>query len=52
MEEKEQTRHNILKINKDGSLSANTKEFNHVLTILQDTNEEFPVFKGKLHVKP
>jgi len=52
MEEKEQTRHNILKVNKDGSLSANTKEFNYVLKILQDTNEEFPVFKGKLHVKP
>lgn len=52
MEDKEQTRHNILKINKDSSLSANTKEFNYVLTVLQDTNEEFPVHKGKLHVKP
>jgi len=34
IEEKEQTRYNILKVNKDGSLSANTKEFNYVLKIL------------------
>jgi Reverse transcriptase (RNA-dependent DNA polymerase). len=52
MEEKEQTCHNILKLNKDGSLSANTKELNHILKVLNDTDEEFPVNKGKYHVTP
>ena len=42
----------ILKINKDGSLSADAQEFNATLRVLRDTSEEFPVEHGKLKVLP
>ncbi|OQN95116.1 hypothetical protein B0A48_18806, partial [Cryoendolithus antarcticus] len=50
MEGKEPVEHSILKTNRDGTLSANVKEFNAALRILQDTNEEFPISQGKLEV--
>ena len=40
----------ILKVNKDGSLSANQHEINTTLRILRDNQEQFPVEKGKLQV--
>ena len=52
MEGKEAVEHSILKTNKDGSLSANVKEFGNVLRILHDTDEEFPIVQGKFHVQP
>ena len=50
MEGKERVQHNILKANRDGSLSANTKEFNHIVRVLQDTEEQFPIQHGKYQV--
>ena len=45
--------HNILKVNQDGSLSANPQEeFNHVLQVLRDNQEEFPIEHGKYKVPP
>ena len=38
----------ILKVNKDGSLSAaNTQKFNLTIRILNDNNEEFPIEYSK-----
>ena len=42
----------ILKINKDGSLSADAQEFNATLRILRDDQEQFPVEHGKFKVPP
>ncbi len=44
--------HRILKVNRDGSLSANPQEFNTVLRILRDNEEEFPVEYSKYQVPP
>lgn len=52
MESKEVFEHSILKTNKDGSLSANVKDFGNVLRILQDDAEEFPIIQGKFAVQP
>lgn len=52
METKEIFEYNILKTNKDGSLSANVKDFGHVLRVLQDDTEEFPIEQGKFMVRP
>jgi len=50
METKESFNHNILKVNKDESLSANKHELNTTLRILRDDTEEFPIKKGKLQI--
>ena len=50
METKEIFNSSILKVNKDGSLSANQHELNATLRILRDDQEQFPVEKGKLQV--
>ena len=42
----------ILKINKDGSLSAEAQEFNATLRILRDDQEQFPIEHGKFRVPP
>jgi transposase InsO family protein len=44
--------HRILRVNRDGSLSANPQEFNAVLRILRDNDEEFPLEHGKYQVPP
>ena len=50
MEGKEAVQHSILKTNRDGSLSASTHEFNAVLRIMNDHDEEFPIEHGKYQV--
>ena len=50
METKEVFNTSILKVNKDGSLSANQHELNITLRILRDDQEQFPLEKGKLQV--
>ena len=50
MESKETFSHNILKVNKDGSLSANRHELSATLKILRDDQEQFPIEKGKLTI--
>ncbi|KAI7201342.1 hypothetical protein KC365_g18742, partial [Hortaea werneckii] len=52
MEGKEQTSKALLKINKNGSLTTNTKEFNNILQVLRDDKEEFPIEHGKYQVPP
>lgn len=52
MEGHEPTQQRILKVNKDGSLSANSKEFNLVMRVLHDDKEQFPVEHGKYRVPP
>ena len=52
MEGHEPQQHRILKINPNGSLSANPQEFNAVMHILRDTQEEFPITHDKLQVPP
>jgi len=52
MEENESKPQRILKVNKDGSLSAEAQEFNATLRILRDSGEEFPVEHGKCKVPP
>ena len=48
METKEVFNRSILKINNDGTLSANSKhELNTTLRILRDEEERFPIEKGK-----
>lgn len=46
------TQHSILRENADGTLSANRVEFNVVLQVLHDEQEEFPTSRGKLRVPP
>ncbi|CAA77891.1 Reverse Transcriptase, partial [Cladosporium fulvum T-1 virus] len=50
MEGKEPVQHKILKTNPDGSLSANTREFNNIVRILSDKEEQFPISQGKYQV--
>jgi hypothetical protein len=50
MEGHEPVSHSILKVNKDGTLSANPQEFNAVLRVLTDETEQFPIEHGKYHV--
>ena len=50
IETKETFNSSILKVNKDGSLSANQYKLNATLRILRDDQEQFPVEKGKLQV--
>ncbi len=50
MEGHEPQRQQILKVNRDGSLSAKPQEFNVVMRILRDANEQFPVEHGKYQV--
>ena len=42
--------HRVLNVNTDGSLSANAQEFNAVLRVLRDNDEEFPIEHGKYKV--
>ena len=51
IESKEKFEHSILKTNKDGSLSANVRDFGNILRILQDNTEEFPIVQGKFNVQ-
>ena len=48
--DRDEVQYTVLKLNKNGSLSTNTREFDAIANILEDTEEEFPVSKGKLHV--
>ena len=48
MDEKHIVNHSILKENKDGTLSPNTKEINATLRIIRDDKEQYPIIKGKL----
>ncbi|GKV53537.1 hypothetical protein SLEP1_g60058 [Rubroshorea leprosula] len=50
MDEKSHEKKSILIVNQDGSLSGNFQEFNHVLAILRDDKEEFPISHGKYQV--
>jgi transposase InsO family protein len=50
MEGKEAIIHSILQTNKDGTLSARTHEFNAVLRIMKDDEEQFPIFHDKYQV--
>ena len=50
MKSKEVFDHNILKVNPDGLLSANTKELNATLSILRDDDKQFPIEMGKLQI--
>ncbi|CAD0055203.1 unnamed protein product [Aureobasidium pullulans] len=50
MEGKEAIVHSILQTNKDGTLSARTHEFNAVLRIMKDDEEEFPISHNKYQV--
>ncbi|GIZ39172.1 hypothetical protein CKM354_000256300 [Cercospora kikuchii] len=50
MEGKEPVQQRVLKANPDGSLSANTQEFNIIVRILNDTEEQFPILQGKYQV--
>ncbi|CAD0056184.1 unnamed protein product [Aureobasidium pullulans] len=50
MEGKEAIVHSILQTNKDGTLSARTHEFNAVLRIMKDDEEEFPISHDKYQV--
>lgn len=45
-------KHQVLNVNPDGSLSANAQEFNTVLQVLRDDDEEFPIEHGKYRVPP
>jgi hypothetical protein len=47
MEGKEAIIHSILQTNKDGTLSARTHEFNAVLRIMKDDEEQFPISYDK-----
>nr|POF20557.1 retrotransposon-like protein 1 [Quercus suber] len=47
---KEAIEHSILQTNKDGTLSARTHEFNAVLRIMKDDEEEFPISHDKYQV--
>ena len=42
--------HAILRENLDGTISANQKEINYVLGILEDDDEEFPILIRKLAI--
>jgi hypothetical protein len=50
MEGKEATIHSILQTNKDGTLSARTHEFNAVLRIMKEDEEQFPISHDKCQV--
>ena len=50
MEGHQPTSHSILKVNADGTLSANPQEFNTILRILTDDSEQFPIEHGKYKV--
>ena len=50
MEGKDAVNHSILKINADGSLSANPQQFNNIVRVLRDDHEEFPIEHGKYQV--
>ncbi|KAH0129268.1 hypothetical protein KCU82_g20625, partial [Aureobasidium melanogenum] len=50
MEGKEAIEHSILQTNKDGTLSARTHEFNAVLRIMKDDEEQFPISHDKYQV--
>ena len=47
---RDEVQHTVLKLNKNGSLSANTREFDAIAKILKDKEEEFPIFRKKLYV--
>ena len=40
----------ILKENPDSTISANQKEINYILRILENNNKEFPIFTQKLAI--
>ena len=50
MQDKKITNHSILKINQDGTLSANVKELNATLRILKDDEEQYSVVHDKLQI--
>ncbi len=50
MKTKKSFNYNILKVNKNESLSTNKHELNATLRILRDNKKEFLVKKGKLQI--
>ena len=50
MRSKEIFNHSVLKINNDESLSLNKREFNVMLRILRDDQEQYSIMKGKLQI--
>lgn len=50
MEGKEAIQHSILQTNQDGTLSARVQEFNTVLRIMRDDQEEFPISHDRYQV--
>ena len=47
---KEPIQYSILKENKDGSITGNTQEINATMVILDDTDEQFPIHRGRMRV--
>ena len=50
MRSKEVFNHSVLKINNDESLSFNKREFNVMLRILRDDQEQYSIMKEKLQI--
>ena len=50
MRSKEVFNHSVLKVNNDESLSLNKWEFNVMLRILRDDQEQYSIVKGKLQI--
>ena len=50
MRSKEVFNHSVFKINNDESLSFNKREFNVMLYILRDDQEQYLIMKGKLQI--
>ena len=50
--DKEPVSHSILRMNANGSLSANVLDFNTITQVQRDDEEQFPKLQGKLQVEP
>jgi len=50
--DKEPVSHSILRMNADGSLSANVLDFNTITQVQRADEEQFPILQGKLQVEP
>lgn len=48
--QKKKTKHNILKINDDGFISANVQNLNATLRIFRDDQEQFSIIKRRLAI--
>ena len=50
MKDKKVFNHNILKVNKNESLSINQRELSAILKILKNNQKQFSIVKEKLHI--